>query len=260
MHVQQLTDAAPAKEPFAIDSRHDVDRLARAFRVNNRLHIPDFLATDSAAALHDHLVNVVDWSYFLFNNKHLWEVPAAARQEYTAEQDRNVVDLAYAAAQDGYSFLYEATPLAARREGGGFTRASHTSLLKVFEGFLDSEPFLEFARRLTGAADIGWVEATGTCFRPGHFLAPHDDSAASSRRVAYVFNMTKTWRPEWGGLLEFLDAHGHVAEGYVPRFNSFNLFKVPQAHLVSCVAPFAPVPRVAVSGWFHAGTRPERLA
>jgi Rps23 Pro-64 3,4-dihydroxylase Tpa1-like proline 4-hydroxylase len=236
---------------FDIGTTADLDELRRAFRVKRRLHVPEFLDPAGAEALHEHLAHKVEWSYFLFNDKHLWEVPAEVRRDYTPEQHQKIVELAYASAQDGYSFLYETSPRSSRVEGA-LVRAAHKSLLREFEAFLNSPRILDYARRLTGAEDIARVEATATRFRPGHFLAPHDDSAVDTRRAAYVFNLTRTWRIEWGGLLEFIDAGGHVEEAWVPRFNSFNIFGVPQAHAVSCVSPFAGVPRLAVSGWFHA--------
>ena len=47
----------------------------------------------------------------------------------------------------------------------------------------------------------------------------------------------------------FHDADGHVAEGYVPRFNALNLFTVPQTHSVSQIASFVTASRYAITGW-----------
>ena len=74
--------------------------------------------------------------------------------------------------------------------------------------------------------------------------------------VAFVFGLTGKWRPEWGGLLLFHDRAGEVERGLVPGMNALTLFRVPRVHSVSLVAPFAPAPRAAVSGWLNgpAGT------
>jgi Rps23 Pro-64 3,4-dihydroxylase Tpa1-like proline 4-hydroxylase len=237
---------------FEINPKLDPSRLNQAYQVNGRLHVPDFLNLAGAQALHQHLAEEIEWSYFLFNNKHLWEVSAETRRQYDTEQETALTDLAYSAGKEGYAFIYETNQLTTRDASGATKRTQHSSLIKSFVDFLHSESFMEFARRLTGASDIRSAEATATCFRPGHFLAFHDDSAASSRRIAYVVNLAQSWRPEWGGLLEFMSPEGHIAEAYVPRFNSLNVFSVPQAHAVSCVSPFAPTPRFAISGWLHA--------
>ena len=65
-----------------------------------------------------------------------------------------------------------------------------------------------------------------------------------------MLNLTPMWRPEWGGVLQFLDSSGHIEEGYVPTFNALNLFRVPMPHFVSLVAPYGGL-RYSVTGWFH---------
>ncbi|HEX5536856.1 MAG TPA: 2OG-Fe(II) oxygenase family protein [Sphingobium sp.] len=37
----------------------------------------------------------------------------------------------------------------------------------------------------------------------------------------------------------------------MPRFNALSLFRVPQRHHVGCVAPFAPKPRISITGWLR---------
>ena len=86
---------------------------------------------------------------------------------------------------------------------------------------------------------------------PATLRRHHDRAEGSKRQAAYVFNLTETWRPEWGGLLMFHDDNRDVTRALVPRWNALNLFRVPQDHSVSLVAPFAPVSRLSVTGWFR---------
>ena len=58
---------------------------------------------------------------------------------------------------------------------------------------------------------------------------------------------------DWGGLLLFHDGQDNVTRGYLPVFNSLNLFSVPQRHNVTWVTPLAAAPRYAVTGWLRAG-------
>ena len=83
-------------------------------------------------------------------------------------------------------------------------------------------------------------------------LTAHDDVAPGKHRLyAYVLNLTARWRADWGGILMFLDEEDHVAEGYTPAFNALNIFRVPQRHAVSMVAPFAGEPRISITGWIR---------
>jgi Rps23 Pro-64 3,4-dihydroxylase Tpa1-like proline 4-hydroxylase len=81
---------------------------------------------------------------------------------------------------------------------------------KVHE-FLNSTPFLEFARIVTGVPNIRYVDSQATLYKPGHFLTLHDDDVHETKRIAaYVLNLTPRWSPDWGGILQFIDRDGHV--------------------------------------------------
>ena len=111
---------------------------------------------------------------------------------------------------------------------------------------------LDLARAVSGHDDIIRADAQATLYAGGHFLTEHDDLVESEgRRLAYVLNLAKDWKPDWGGYLNILDEQGNIVAGFMPRFNTLNLFLVPLRHNVSLVAPFAPVGRVAITGWFR---------
>lgn len=43
------------------------------------------------------------------------------------------------------------------------------------------------------------------------FVTEHDDDVAGKQRLAaYVFGFTPQWRPDWGGVLQFIDSNGHI--------------------------------------------------
>ena len=42
-----------------------------------------------------------------------------------------------------------------------------------------------------------------------------------------------------------------MAEAYRPSWNALNIFRVPAAHAVSSVAPFAGAPRLSITGWIR---------
>jgi Rps23 Pro-64 3,4-dihydroxylase Tpa1-like proline 4-hydroxylase len=116
---------------------------------------------------------------------------------------------------------------------------------------LNGPAVLEFIREITGIAEIVKMDGQATLYGPGHFLWPHSDAESErGRRVAYVLNLTLgEWKPQWGGTLNFFDKDWDVEQAFLPRFNSLNLFRVPQWHSVSEVAAGAPLARYAVTGW-----------
>lgn len=106
------------------------------------------------------------------------------------------------------------------------------------------------------AATVGQADSKphtmfASYYGPGDFLSPHTDSGLG--RVAFVWNLTKGWRPQLGGCLHILsDDWQQSAEVILPAFNSLTVFDVSGAghpHFVSVVARKAPIKRLAISGW-----------
>jgi SM-20-related protein len=139
------------------------------------------------------------------------------------------------------------------------TGAQREGVFADFHAALNSDRGLRALRQLVGDDRISYADAVAARYRPGHYLAPHTDLAAGEERLfAYVLNFAPQWRAYWGGQLLFLDEQGNVSAGYTPKFGALVIFKVPQPHTVSVVAPFAPPTRLAISGWFHASA-PQHL-
>jgi len=224
-------------------------RLGRdIFARRGRIHIPDLLTAQSAAGIFSALASQTQWQLSLnVGQRHvdvahdqLMLMPPDKRELLTRamrEQSRH-----------GFQYVFENYPLFDLYQAG---EREHP-LMGVHE-FLNSPDFLQFARDVTGFADIAFADSQATRYLPGHFLTEHDDDVAGKRRLAaYVLGFTPQWRADWGGILQFIDADGHIAEGYVPRFNVLNLFRVPQKHNVSYVAPAAAAARYSITGWLRA--------
>ena len=72
----------------------------------------------------------------------------------------------------------------------------------------------------------------------------------AKRLAAYTLNLCPQWRAEWGGMLCFPGEDGRT-EDFLPGWNTFNLFRVPQFHFVSFVAPYASAGRYSITGWMR---------
>lgn len=198
-----------------------------------------------------HLGREVDWALTFRSDSSSHEITSEKRE--SAPSEAEIAAYAYGRAQKGeFQYLYDHCRI--DRSAGADEGESGSDLLSAFLKFLNAPQTLEFIRSTTGFSDITYANGIATRYRPGHFLTQHDDHSDDDhrRRVAYVFNLTPEWRSDWGGLLQFIDTDGHVAEAFCPRYNALNLFSVPQMHAVSLVAPFAAMPRLSVTGWFWA--------
>lgn len=238
-------------EPLSIDIAPGLDRatIRRVFAQAGRVHIQGFLEHSTASAIYRTLAQDTPWQVcFNLGDRHV-DLPADHFDHAPETERRQLVDSIEQGAQRGFQYLFNNFPIHDLYVAG--LRREHV-LMRVYE-FLNSDSLLSFAREVTGFGDIAFADAQATLYKPGHFLTAHDDLAEGKhRRAAYVLNFTPQWRTDWGGILQFIDPDGHVAEGYMPAFNALNLLRVPQKHSVSYVTPWATAGRYSITGWLRA--------
>lgn len=234
--------------PIEFSDSLDLDAIRRTFARTGRAQVRPFLSAASADRLYACLSGELPWQLHLNDGERAISRDAAAFEALPSADRARLFDSIHASAAQRFQYVFYNFPLSDLYE-----RDEYRSLyaMRVLE-FLNSEPFLQFVRRVTGIDSIALADAQATLYKPGHFLTVHDDHAEDKHRVAaYVLNLTRPWSIDWGGVLQFVDADGHIAEGFVPTFNALNLFRVPQPHLVSLVAPFARAGRYSITGWLR---------
>lgn len=237
---------------YRLNPALDQDKLGRAFRERGRIHIPEFLESAGAERLLAALEASDAWKLIMNQGKQVFEYDRQALAALRPERKAQMAAAVFGAAQHGFQYWYETI----KAPHAAADRAGDPTPLNAFAQFLSSAEVLSFLRVVTGADDISFADAQATAYGPRHFLTTHDDEAPKQeRRVAYVFNLTKQWQADWGGLLTFHD-DSKIVEAMVPAFNALNLFAVPQPHSVSFVVPFAPRRRISVTGWLRGGTPP----
>lgn len=240
-----MSETLQAPDYFQIDRALDPDRMRPVFARHGRLHIPGFLGGDGAQRLYARLARDSAWSFVMNRgNSHLELTPEQSKRMPREAHQAMMQDI-MKEARDGFQLAYDVINITRK----GREPQTDDPTLRGVHALLNSPNFLDFIARVTGERG-SWSDATCTRYRAGHFCEMHDDKAEDGDRlIAFVLNLTPRWRVDWGGVLQFIDADGHVAEGYTPAFNALNIFRVPQAHAVSIVAPFAGGDRLAVTGW-----------
>ncbi len=232
--------------------------LATRFARDSRVQIADVLTPDSAATLRDRLARETPWGLAVqagdapaqsIRAAELAAMPADTRRAMVQSVETAMTRHTDEDDQSDYGFMFHQYPMLDAYLGGWAPEGLHDRLLED----INDTDFIGLARDVTGFDDLIKADAQATLYAPGQFLALHHDShVGQGWRVAYVLNLTvQNWRADWGGMLLFHDKDGHVTGGFKPQFNSLNLFAVPQAHSVSLVSPFAPLGRMAVTGWLR---------
>lgn len=235
---------------FELSASLQPDELARQFGEHGFVHVPRVLPDENARRVHRSLLEATPWN-LVFNDRdrHIDLEPAQVAA-MSPDQARQLQQAIYAQARDGFQYCYDNYSIYDNWKAG--RNSGHP--LHAFYEWINGEEFLDFARHVTGFADITFVDAQATRYRPGHFLTCHDDTQEGKRRrAAYIFNFTPDWPPDWGGYLQLLDDDDHVRRGLKPTFNALNIIAIPQRHNVGIVAPFAGGMRLSVTGWLRYG-------
>ena len=217
---------------------------------DGRLHIPNFLDDAFARSLLSAFSDI-DWTTtyrtseggMLGRARELAALDAGARERMLASIHHY--------AGEAFQYYFDTYRVSHLHERG----LLQEGVLAEFCAGLNSEGAIALFAAITGDARIRCLDAQATRYTQGQFLLEHDDRDGEDARLfAYVLNLTPRWKPDWGGLLMFIDEQGQVQRAIAPRWNALNIFKVPQRHAVSFVTPFAKGARYSITGWMR--TRP----
>jgi len=226
---------------------HDLPRLVKRYSERGRIQIRDLFVEAGAEAILAE-IEKLPWGLAFNQGQQVVELDAQRLARIGQAESARMLAEIYEGARSGYQFLYAYYPLLT-----AYFSPQHPDmpLFRAYE-FINSPPFLDFIRELTGLRSIKWADAQATCFRAGHFLKYHtDENPAQRRAAAYVLNFTKSWGRDWGGYLQFFNDRYDVEEGYRPVFNAINIFTIPADHSVSAVASYVQSSRYSITGWFR---------
>lgn len=237
-----MTDA------FRLGVELDTSQLKTVFREKGRVEIRNFLHPDDAGKLRQFLLSSNDWQLVVNSENAVYEFSRSAVEQFSTQQRRELDERLVQSARHGFQYRYESI----RAKDGNTRSDTGRSLLDEFVSFMSSQSVLSLLTEIMGVTKLDFADGQATSYSPGDFLTRHDDDVEGKNRVAaYVFGLTPVWRPEWGGLLMFHRPDGNIDEAFTPTMGALRLFSVPVSHSVSYVAPFAPEPRLSVTGWLR---------
>jgi hypothetical protein len=141
----------------------------------------------------------------------------------------------------GFSYTYRRT--------GDITQQKHP-YLEIFE----SPSFTQFLSGITGHENLEFVNSHAfiSNYETGHYNGPHTDG--NNGRIAFVFHMSKDWKPQYGGLFMRMEWDWKtINKAICPPFNTLSIFDVSNGapHLVSEVAQGVNNKRISYTGWYQ---------
>lgn len=225
----------------------NVSDLAARYAPKKRVQIPEFLAQGSAAQAHAHL-GELPWGLAYNEGSRVVQLSPDRVASLQDAEAAAIMSGIRERARMEYQFLYAFFPLLTAYFSPSSPRFG---IFDVYE-FINSPQTLNLIREVTGLSNIRWADGQATWFKPGHFLKSHtDEEAATGRVAAYVMNMSPVWERDWGGFLQFFDGDNNIETAFKPRFNTLNIFTIPQLHSVSMVANYVTAERLSITGWFR---------
>lgn len=218
--------------------------FAAIFHRDGVVQIPVFLESADADSV-EAALNGLTWNVVAPDETlETLVISAQVIQKFGEAQVRQFLQGAIKRASRGFSFVH--LSYAMQDE---YARDPSAPIHRATE-FLQSPTFLDFGAAVIGSDQVDGVRAQASNYRPGDFLTLHDDRHKKDERLAaFTLGFTRGWRPDWGGQLLFHDAEGQIERGFTPGFNVLTLFKVPRAHSVAPVAPYAAAKRLSLTGW-----------
>ena len=215
-----------------------LEEYRKSWQENQIVTIKDLLITEHADHLNQYLLNVSDdrWSYSLhpYMNTYVFD---------NNEQNKEHIEKGIVSALAGYhrgEFSY-----CFRR----FEGYEHDGI--TIKQFLLSAQFLNLMQQITNLSLKDIISVFGSCYHNDTWLSTHSD--VSRGTVAFVYNLTKDWKEEYGGNFELLhDNYCTVKTRVLPTFNSFTCFNVAgngKPHRVQKVKSDVIGKRIAFSGW-----------
>lgn len=218
----------------------NTDNLNNEFKNNKILSISNFLEKTFAEQLYKNAIFEKNWILSTGINNNKFEKPNTIQYEkINLLQIKNINN---AFSNDNFSYSFYRSMNNVKMQYLEFT------IRKI----LNSSEFIELLNKITGLNLTKLTTLFMSKYVSGNFLSPHSDRG--NGRLAFVINLTKYWKPQYGGNLHFLnEERTEIKHTFTPSFNNFIIFEVPEKgipHYVSHIAPLVKYPRISITGWF----------
>ena len=217
-----------------------LEEYRRNWQQDQIVTIRDLLIESDANHLNHYLLNVSEdrWTYSIhpyMENNYVFD-----NNDENKEHIINGIISANAAYQRGeFSYVFR------RFEG-------YESDGITIKEFLLSAQFLNLLHQITNLSFTDIVSTFGSCYHHDCWLSIHSDN--SRGQIAYVYNLTKDWKEEYGGNFELLfNDYCSVKRKVLSQFNTYTFFDVSgphgNPHHVQRVRSDVIEKRIAFSGW-----------
>jgi SM-20-related protein len=220
----------------------NIELFNKEFNSKKIIKISNFLNSNFAELLFKYAIQEKNWnlSTGIKNNKYE-KINTKQNEKINDIQIKNVNN---AFAKNEFSYIFYRS----------MNNVNMSYIEFTLRKYLNSDFFINKLNEITELQLTKLTTLFMSKYSSGNFLSPHSDRG--NGRLAFVINLTKFWKPYYGGILHFLnDDRTEIIDTYVPEFNNLIIFKVSEEydipHYVSHIAPNIKISRYSITGWFN---------
>ncbi|MEW6981794.1 2OG-Fe(II) oxygenase family protein [Colwelliaceae bacterium 6471] len=241
---------------LSIANKNSIETLVQCYREHGYVKVPNALVDGAAEEIFANISTQEQWNLVFDHNGTHQDLNNIEVAQWEQKDKDNLNHLVNEQAAYGFQYFYETIPIYDIFHKNLMPGHFFNEIVK----FLNCDLTLDFFRNLTCAPEITFADAQITRFSAGHFLNCHRDDVDNKNRIAaFVINLTKDWRADWGGALHILNDDMQIEQSFLPTFNEINIFKIPVEHYVGYVTPFTKEHRLSITGWLRSGKNPMAL-
>lgn len=231
---------------YIINQPNNIDKLNKDFNNYSRISIPNIFVKEFAEILYNSVKKVPNRNWFQMCGIRNTVYKKRLLLKNNKRNKDNIKEANKTFLKNEFAFNFHRT---------FENRYQEISYLEYsIRKLLSGKNFINTINEITGMNVTTLKQLFLSRYRAGHFLSTHSDIGNGT--LAFVINITKNWRPEYGGILHFLtEDRKTIIDSAVPKFNNLTLFYVKPdvgtPHFVSHVVPGVKETRYALTGWYE---------
>jgi len=222
--------------------KYDLSNYIEKFNQKKIIQIKNILNTDFAEEIYKYIFLHKNWNLSSGFDKFKFMKPL--QKQFDKANELQVKNINDKFKNDSFTYIFHRT----------MNNTKPDYLEYLIRKQLSSPEFIHMIKQITNIEVSSLSTLFLSKYKPGHFLSPHSDKG--NGKIAFVLNLSKFWKPQYGGILHFLDEERkNIIDSYVPDFNNIILFEVPEdhdrPHFVSHIVPNIKHSRYAITGWYN---------
>lgn len=218
---------------YKLNDGLDPKALAATFKKTGRVLVKDALDEKSADTLSATIQKSALWLTTFQEGKTERAISGQDSKSMTNRRQRELMEKIYGQARDDYQYLRFECPL------DKIPHSQEPEALKDADVYFKSDGFRDFLRKIAGSKDGELENVQARWLQREQFMSDSDLATnLPDCKLWFSMDVTRKWKPHWGGHLNFLDSDGEIEEAWSPGFNRLNIYAGGTRHTISYVTPF----------------------